>query len=522
MRIQLPHCPACGAPLEVPEAATRVACAYCRATLVIDGSRVSGHRSLERATPQAVEPFPEPDVTLSTWQAPRFELSFLDQPFADAPPQVFVGVELDDRFALIWLRVIDAEGEARRDVPLDDAFAALRASLERDRDPGLAANVALEALCRRPFEHRLECAIALFEPRRMRVVTYVAGCPQSVAWASSEEGRTLVRSSRHDALERKMLREAHDHFSNDEPIYLSAHDVIVFASAGYLHRGGRGYGEGARVLVETLNAQLGEAPLRVVTLAKNAFWDNYQLQHARKNVGPPVGPIQVAAVRAVLPPHGEGLPSGYSVTVARTKHFELAALTQPTEQHRLLPLHGERAVFVWASSPDAVAFDAACAAVVGVLDRPNHGDNENPREAGRAAVAVLPPGTRVTVIQVFERHHRVKYFTHGWRPPLTLGPRGVKSDSQQQFDSGGEATVQVGHRLFFTGALAVDRDHLHAPSFAEEWNGGKASRLYEAMREHWKTRRTGPALEALARAVIADAPHGALAGLALVTGVEVE
>ena len=29
-----------------------------------------------------VQPYPQPDVTLSTWVAPRFELSFLEQPYA--------------------------------------------------------------------------------------------------------------------------------------------------------------------------------------------------------------------------------------------------------------------------------------------------------------------------------------------------------------------------------------------------------------------------------------------------------
>ncbi len=524
MRIQLPHCPSCGAPLEVPEQATRVVCAYCQATLVIEGERVSGHRTLERPAAAAVEPYPEPEVTLWTWQAPRFELSFLDQPLTSAPPQVFAGFEVEaGRFALVWLRVIDRGGQIRADVPLAEAFEALQASLQRDHDPGLAANLALEALCRGPFEHRLECAVSLFEPRHMRVVTYVAGCPQSMAWASSEEGRALIRTSRHDALERKMLREAGDHFSNDEHIYLAANDLIVFASAGYLHRGGQGYGDGSRALLDTLNAQLGEAPLRVVTLAKNAFWDNYQQQHGRRNVGPLVGPIQIAAVRAVLPPEAAALPAGLSMTSVRTRHFELAALTRATEAHRLLPLHDDRAAFVWVACDGPVppeAFDAACAEVSAVLDRRGDGDNENPRAAGRAAVAVLPAGSRVAVLQLFERHRRVKYFTHGWRPPLALGPRGVRNDGQQQFDSGGEATVQVGHRLFFTGGLATDRDHQHAASFAEEWNGGKASRLYEALREHWKTRRAAPALERLALAAGADEAQADFSGLALISGVE--
>jgi hypothetical protein len=527
VRLQAFHCPSCGAPIDVPEHAARVTCAYCSASLVIDGARVSGHRQLAPSEKLPERPsYPEPDVTLSTWEAPRFELSFLEQ-LIEAPPQVFACFELPEaRFAMVWLRVVDERQAARTDVPLDAAFAALRASLTEDLDPGLAANVALETLCRSRFDWRLECAVLLFEPRRMRVVPYVAGCRDALCWASSEEGRTIVPTMRHDALERKMLREAADHFSNSEPLRLAADDLVVFASAGYLHRGGKGYGEGTRALLDTLNAHLGEAPLRVVTLAKNAFWDGYQKQHQRQNVEALVGPVQVAAVRAILPPRASAVPAGHTLVTHRTRRFELAALVRADHQHRLLPLHDDRQVFVLLSAaagarlPDG-AMDTVCAAVTKVLDRRDHGDNENPRQAGRDALAALGvPTARLHLIQLFDRHQRVKYFDHGWKHAVALGPRGVKGDSQQQFDGGGEATVHAGSRLFFPGAATYEGQHATADALANEWNGGRASRLYEAFCEHWKTRKTVPALDLLARALVADEPEADLSGLVLVTGVE--
>jgi hypothetical protein len=529
MRLQAFHCPSCGAPLDLASHPAHVTCTYCSASLIIDGARVSGHRPLPPTDPDqgAREPFPEPDVTLSTWQAPRFELSFLEQPVDSAPPQVFACFELPDaRFAMVWLRVVDQQRLARTDVPLDEAFAALRTSLTDDLDPGLAANVALETLCRERFDHRLECAVLLFEPRRMRVVPYLAGCPDALVWASSEHGQATVPSLRHQALERKNLREAADHFSNGEPVRLAADDLVVFASAGYLHRGGKGYGEGTRALLDTLNSHLGEAPLRIVTLAKNAFWDAYQTQHQRKNVGPLVGPVQVAAVRAILPPRASSVPSGFTIVTERSRRFELAALVRAGDAHRLLPLHDDRQAFVLLGTADGSplpdgALDTVCAAVAKVLDRPNHGDNENPRQAGRDALAALGlASARLHVVQCFDRYERVKYFDRGWKNAVALGSRGVKGDSQQQFDGGGEATVHAGSRLFFPGAATWQGELGTADALADEWNGGRASRLYEALTVHWKTRKTVPALELLARAALADEPQLDLSGLVLVTGVE--
>ena len=525
MRLQALHCPSCGAPLD-EAAAQRLSCGYCNVALVVESSKVSTRRAAPPARTDDGKPgpYPEPDVTLSTWEAPRFELSFLEQRIENAPPEIFAGLELvDQRFALVYLRAVDAEKKPVSTVKLEPAMAALRESLENDSDPGLAAHLALEAL--KGFEHRLEVAVILFEPKRMRVVPYLAGCESALAWASSEEGRAIVPRGDHSALERKMLREAKDHFENGQPILLAAHDLIVFASGGFLSRGGRGYANGARVLTDTLNEQLGEEPLKVVTLAKNGYWQDFN-QHRREKTDAPVGHIQVAAVRATLPPLVESALAPRRIESFRSRRFELAALVSPDDQLKLLPLHADRQVLVWLSPragplPEG-AFDQACTAVLSLLDRKDYGDNENPRAAGRLAYEALsmtPEQTSMAVIQLFGQYERVKYFRAGWKQPLSLGNRGVKGDGMQQFDEGGEATVHEGHRLFFPGGARYEGEHSTAEQLSTVWNGGKASRLYEAFTEHWKTKKTQPALEKLIRALRSDQSDEDLSGVALVTGV---
>ena len=531
MRIQALHCPSCGAPLDAPPGAPRVTCGYCHAVLVVEHERVSTSRSPAAPRPrvdgEAVQPYPEPDVTLSTWVAPRFELSFLEQAISHAPPEVFAGLELaGQQFALCYLRVVDDEGRGVA-VELGPAFEELKTSLEADADPGLAANLALEKLCEKPFAHKLECAIALFEPKHMRVTLYNAGCRDAFSWASSEEGRAITPGGAHDALERRHLREARDHFTNVPPIHLAAHDLLVAASAGFCGRGRGGSGNGVQALHQTLNAQLGEQPLRVVTLAKNAFWADFQQQHSRKNVEQPSGDVKVAAVRAVLPPLLEQLPPGFSLESFRSRRFELSLLTKGTDELKLIPLHADRQVLVWLSplqgSLPPRALQTACAAIVDLLDRPDLGDNENPRQAGREAydaMGMKSEQVRMAVIQLFDAHERVKYYRAGWKQPIGLGPRGVREGSAgQQFDEGGEATVTEGARLFFPGALSYEGQHGAVESFVTVWHGGRASRLYEAFTQHWKTKKTAHALEKLARAAASDAPEADLSGLALVTGL---
>ncbi|MFT3839658.1 MAG: zinc ribbon domain-containing protein [Myxococcaceae bacterium] len=527
MRIQALHCPSCGAPLE---ASALQKCGYCGVALHVESSRVST-RHAAAPTPAPADdgkpvPYVQPDVTLSTWEAPRFELSFLEQRIEGAPPEIFAGIELaDQRFALIYLRAVDSEKRPIATVKLEPAMEALRESLENDSDPGLAAHLALEALSKKGFNDRLEVAVVLFEPRHMRVLPYSAGCENALAWASSEEGRCIAPTSYHQALEKKMLREASDHFENGQPIHLAAHDLVVFASGGFLSRGGRGYANGARVLFDTLNEHLGEEPLRVVTLAKNGYWEDFE-QHRRDDAKPPVGHVQVAAVRAILPPMAEGGFAPKRVESVKSRRYEVAMLVSPDDQVRLLPLHADRQVVVWLSprkGPLAPGvFDKACEAVLSLLDRKDYGDNENPRAAGRLAyeqTGLSPDQVSMAVIQLFDQYERVKYFRAGWKQPVALGNRGVKSDGMQQFDEGGEATVHEGHRLFFPGGAQYEGQHSAAESFASVWNGGKASRLYEAFTEHWKTKKTQPALEKLARAVRSDQPEADLSGVALVTGL---
>jgi LSD1 subclass zinc finger protein len=528
MRIQAPHCPACGAPLDVPVGAERVTCGYCTTSLVIEAERVSTRRQRpERQRPGTEEddevPFQEPDATTWAKVYPRFELSIIEQKIPQAAPELFAGLELgEERFAFVSMRVVDKDGKPLAH-DLGAAFEALRASLEEDGDPGLAANLALETLCARPFDARLECAVVLFEPRHMRVVSYAAGVSSGLLWASGEEGRTITIDGHRGPLERKMLREAADHFSNGRPVHLASNDLILIPSAGFMGRGSRGYSEGPRVLNEVANAQLGEEPLRVVTLAKNGFWAEFQ-KH-RRSVTAPVGDVRIAAVRAISPPLVKTLPAELTARSFRSRRFEVSVLARPGDALELVPLHSDRQVLVWVSAAGGElaegALQTVVAAVREVLDG-DTGDNDNPRLAGRNALAALglPDGAvRLSVMQFLDVHERVKYFRHGWKQPIGLGPRGVRGDGMQQFDEGGEATVHEGSRLFFPGELGYEGQHAAADSFATVWRGGKASRLYEALAAHWKTRKTEKALLQLAHAAASDEPKGSVGGLALVTGV---
>lgn len=530
MRIQAPHCPGCGAPLSIPVGVTRHACAWCARQLVIEAERVvtapRAHSEHAPATEAELAELEEPEVSLSTREARRFELSFLEQRLAGSPPEVFAALELgDERFAVVNLRLVDDDGRPVSG-DLKPAFDALTGSLEDDGDPGLAANLALDALCAGPFEHGLECVVLLFEPKHMRVTAYDAGCNAAVWWASSEEGRSVHLGKAHDRLQRKMLRESRDHFSNAEPIHLAATDVVVFASAGFLGRGARGYASGSRVLSETLDEHLGEAPLRIVTLAKNGFWDEFRKRRHGEQPWP-VGDVNVAAVRPILPPLATELPPGLTLETMRTKRFEVSVLRREGEALRLLSLHDERHVLVWLSHATRALqqgeLDLACEEVTAVLDRREHGDNENPRLAGRNALAKLglPEGAvRLAVVQLFDRYQRVKYFRAGWKQPLGLAERGVRDgDAGQQFDDGGEATVKDWRRLFFPGGLDYEGQAPRGEDLARVWAGGKASRLYEALNAHWKTKKTDSALRKLALAAASDAPESALHGLMLVTGL---
>lgn len=518
MRLQAPHCAACGAPIDVPVGASRVTCTYCQTTLVVEAHAVSTFHAPPK--PQSAKskapPFPEPDATLRNWAVPRFELSLVEQAIPGAVPEVFAGFELpEERFAFVSMRVVDTEG-APVNVPLGKAFDALKQSLENDADPGLAANLALDTLCEGPFSQRLQVAITLFDPLRMKVTPYSAGCREALIWASSQEGRTIVTNGHGQSLERKSLRERGDHFENGRVVHLAANDLVLFPSPGFLGHGAKGYGDGLRALLDTANGHLGEEPLRLVTLAKNAFWEDFQKNTWSRPV--PSGDVKLVAVRAVLPELATVMPPG-RVETLKTKRYEVALLTQPGERVALLPLHDERHALVWLAAPVTdPQWKTFCDAVLEVLDRKDHGDNDNPHAAGRHAGSTLSAPAPFLVAHLSDRYQRVKWFRQTWQQPIALGPRGVKGDSLQAFDEGGEATVNDFHRLFFTGTLAYDGEVQTADQLAEVWRGGKASRLYEALERHWKTKKTAPALEQLCRAAVSDAP-GAPAGLALVTGV---
>lgn len=296
MRLQAPHCPACGAPIDVPPEVSRVTCGYCTAVLIVTANTVTTqhpHGQTSGASTEASAATDEPDATLRNWATARFELSLIEQSIPGAVPAIFAGVELsDERFAFVSARVVDSN---RFPVvwPLDAAFAELKRSLEDDSDPGLAANLALETLCAKRFDHRFECAIAMFEPKHMRVTPYSAGANDSILWASSEEGRSMTVSSGNKALERKSLRERGEHFTNGAARSLAASDV------------------------------------------------------------------KIVAVRPILPEPIASMPSRVVSKVLKSRNFELAfSLNEKTDHLKLVPLHKDRQVAVWLSSPSGQVSDA--------------------------------------------------------------------------------------------------------------------------------------------------------------------
>jgi hypothetical protein len=526
MRLCLLHCPSCGAPIDVAAGSSRVVCGYCKTRLAVEADHVSTtHDRQARVEPEGASPsIEEPEATLWNSASKHFELALIEQKIPSACPELFRGVELGDaRFAFVSLRLVDRERRAvETPGSLDRAFDALRASLEADGDPGLAANLALEALCQGPFDHALEIGIALFEPRSMRVVPYAAGQDDGIVWASGEEGRCIVPSTHREALERKMLRETADHFSNAAPLRLAIDDVVLLPSAGFVERGGRRRSSrGVRALLDVANAHLGEEPQRIVTLAKNAFWSARQASPDDEITGD----VRVAAIRARPPALATALPSELTPRVFRSRRFEVAVLAGPRDALVLHPLSGDRHVLVWLSPASGAlgegAIERASNAIAAILDG-STGDNENPRRAGREAYEALgsdaaPP--RMTVIQLFDAYGRVKYFRRGLKPPIGLGARGGRGGEIMAFDEGGEATVEEGARLFFPGALEYEGEPSALDAFADAWRGGKASRLYDALRAHWKTKKSDAALRAIALAARSDEPAGELIGTALVTGV---
>lgn len=519
MNLRAYYCPCCGARLD--DALTE--CAYCGARLEVDGDGISGNESLKRPITleeKREEPVVQPEARLSQLSGDRFEMSLLFQG-EKVKGEFCHAVEVaGGLYAGLYLRVVDKDQKTVAwSLPID----AVQDSLDEDRDPGLAANAALEALCEDPFPHALEIVIALFEPKSSRCTVYSAGCSQAIWWMSSEEGRSMTVDSYHPALEKKMLREQRDYFSAREPVYLASGDLLVMVSAAYCGRGEGPYGSGLNGLMTALNDNLGEDPLRVVTLAKNAFWTG-RAAAARKQT--PNGPIEVMAIQA-LPPEEVDVDVQPFVQQFGSELYEMTVLAHPEDWLELVPLHSQRSVLIWASN-DGMALDAESQAVirkavVDVLGRQNHGDNENPRLAGRNALEACKV-SRLAVIQLFDEWGRVKYFRSGWKQPLTLGPRKASDStcSIQAFDEGGEATVPAGARLFFPGDQPYAGQTSRIEEMAQRWPGGKASLLYRALCDHWKKPKGAVCIERLACALMSDlgedAKRTGYLGMALVTG----
>lgn len=509
-------CPGCGAPLD-PGEQTQLRCAYCDSVLRIQQQRVS---QTETSSSQlsALDLSSLPLAELFSSETGRFELSVLEQTVPGTHPDRFTPLGLSGgRFALVNFRLIDEKG---RTVPgdLDLLAETVKTVLEEEEDPGLAAYQALEVLTQGTFEGRLEIAIALFCPERSSVTAYNAGCQNSLWWVSSEEGRVIDVFRGYPALERKMLRQANDHFSNCAPCYLATNDLIVTVSAAYAGRGGGSYTDGTRALLDSLNHHLGEHPLRVVTLAKNAYWE--KLSPAGKEK-PLSGPLRVAAVRAVSP--RAPVSEDFSESLQRMEYgsFEAVFLTSPSQSLALHPLHDERCCILWVEGASAQTVNEMTAAVLDVLDRRDHGDNENPREAGRRALArANGESVRLLVLQLFPQWGRAKWFRAGWHQPLCLGPRGTKDVARaQMFDEGGEASLDSRARMLFTGDLPLAGPAADAAELARQWHGGKASALYDALFSHWRTTKGQVALKKLATAACADRPGPRPSGLALVTRI---
>ena len=508
------YCPGCGAPLD-PGEETRLRCLYCDSVLEIRQRKVSQtESSASQLTALDVDSLPLADLFSS--ETGRFELSVLEQPVPGTQPDGFFPLTLaQGRFALVSLRLV---GDDRRTKTgdLTELTETVRLSLEEEEDPGLAAYQALETLSRGTYDGKLEIAILLFSPDRSSVTVYNAGCQSSLWWVSSEEGRVIDVFRSYPPLERKMLRQSTDHFSNCQPCYLASNDLIVMVSAAYAGRGGGSYSDGTRALLDSLNEHLGEHPLRVVTLAKNAYWE--KLSPSAKEE-PLSGTLRVAAVRALAPPVTAA--PDFELRLRRMGYgtFEAVFLTSPGESLTLHQLHDDRCCLLWIEGQPDEAVARMTEAVLEVLDRENHGDNENPREAGRRALALSNGSTcRLLVLQLFPRWGRAKWFRAGWHQPLCLGPRGLKDVARaQMFDEGGEATVDPKARLLFTGSLPLAGPAPDAEELARQWYGGKSSALYDALFAHWRTTKGERALSKLAAATLADRPEASLSGLALLT-----
>lgn len=487
------YCPCCGARLD-PPGSRRVCCAYCDANL--------------QAEPEFISDTPRPEskdfiCRLSQNRTERFEMSWLHQRVVEPELDLLHFAPLGPRHsALIYLRRTDANARSQPGVlPLQPLLENLQAY----RDPGLAAHQALEWLCEQPqgFLGRLECAICLFDEDRSRVTVYSAGCRDTIYWVSNEQASVTDLGGYQDALERKMLAEERDNFSNQRPCDLAAMDTVVMVSAGYAGRGDGPYASATWVLVQELRELLGEDPLRLVTLAKNAFWEK-RSPAAYEN--DPANSLHVVAVQARPKAPLAEFPSLPLVGLA-TASFELAGYSGPDDFLELLPLHDERQVLVWASNAglpwSREHGDLLRQSILEVLDRPQHGDNENPRVAGRLAQERVPL-TRLVLIQCLDRYRRVKYYRAGQPHPVFLAPRqGQHGSNIMAYDEGGEVSLDPGARLLFLQG-PISGQPLSIQDLAGGWPGGKASLLHLTLTKLWTTPPTQTALQKVLAAAAGD------------------
>ncbi|MBX3167077.1 MAG: hypothetical protein KF760_06685 [Candidatus Eremiobacteraeota bacterium] len=486
------YCPCCGARLD-PPGSRRVQCAYCDAQLQAEPEFIS------ESQPQRNE-F---SSRLSQNRTGRFEMSWLHQRVCEHELDLLHFEPLGPKHsALIYLRRCDGDGRSQAgSLPLQPVLESLRAY----RDPGLAAHQALEWLCEQPqgFSHKLECAICLFDEERSRATVYSAGCRETIYWLSNEQASVTDLAGYQGPLERKMLAEERDNFSNGRSCELAAMDAVVIVSAGYAGRGDGPYASGTSVLVQELRELLGEDPLRLVTLAKNAFWEKRSPAAYEQD---PSNSLHVVAVQT-RPNQVRSPAAAFPLQSLGTVTFELACWSGPDDFLELLPLHDERQVLVWASN-DGLPWtpehsDLLRSAVLEVLDRPQHGDNENPRVAGRLAQQRLPL-TRLVIIQCFDRYRRVKYYRVHNPHPIFLAPRqGQHGSNIMAYDEGGEATLDPGARLLFLGCSSVGQP-LSMNDLAGVWPGGKASALHLSLTKLWTTPPSQAALQKVLGAVVSD------------------
>lgn len=473
-----------------------VQCAYCDARLQAEPEAIAEDSSLPPR-----HDFPS---VLSQARHGRFEMSWLHQAVTRPELDTLHFQEIDaDRAALIYLRRTDKDGRSQPGpLPLEP----LTESLQAYGDPGLAAHTALEWLCNQPtgFTHALEVAILLLDSRHSTARIYTAGCPRSLYWLSGEDAGITDLAGYVPALERRMLFEARDYFSGQPQVQLAAFDSLVLVSAAFAGRGDGVYADGTGALVQGLREQLGEDPLRLVTLAKNAFWEQ-RAPAARDEV--PHNSLNVVAVQArPAQPVAEWKPP--LLQELGSPAFSLACWSGGEDFLELLPLHNDRSVLVWASNAGLPWSDEAAAtlrsAIRDVLDRPDHGDNENPRLAVRQARAAVPC-TALLVVQMLDSYVRVKYGRYGLPHPIYLGNRGwSRGDGIMAFDEGGEVSLEPGGgRLVFLNA-AMPQGPLRADGLAAAWPGGKASNLYWTLAKLWTTPPTGKALDRLLQAAAGD------------------